>query len=197
MDKINLELFDFDGTLTDKDTFVDIIKFNEGFFKCYIGFLRYAPFLVLMKLNLYSNQKTKEMIFSYFFKGMHHAAFNALCKAYTEDRFPKIIRTKAIDYIKDSKAQKGIVSASMFPWVKLFAEKLGIDFVLATEVEIDENGLLTGKFASANCHGEEKVNRINKKLTARDSYAITAFGDSSGDKQMLAYADRGFFNYFK
>lgn len=197
MDKKLLELFDFDGTLTNKDTFVDLIKFQFGASKLLLGFGMYLPHLLLMKLKLYSNSKTKEKIFKHFFKGMDLHRFNKICQSYCDKRFAEIMRPSALTYIENSEAQKAIVSASIHNWVKCFAERLNIETVLATEIEIDKDGKLTGNFSSNNCHGDEKVVRINTLEIDRPSYQITAFGDSSGDKAMLNYADKGHYNYFK
>ena len=62
--------FDFDGTLTRRDSFVEFIRFVKGdkeFLKC---FLRYSLQLVAMKLGLYPNWKVKRQVFSYCFAGM-------------------------------------------------------------------------------------------------------------------------------
>ena len=59
--------FDFDGTLTTKDTLLEFIRYVCGDMAFTIGFLRYSPLLVLMKLGLYPNYKAKQKVFSYFF----------------------------------------------------------------------------------------------------------------------------------
>ena len=58
-------------------------------------------------------------------------------------------------------------------------------------------GRLTGRFLTKNCYGAEKVNRLREVLVApREEYYIVAFGDSRGDKELLAYADKGYFKPF-
>lgn len=72
------------------------------------------------------------------------------------------------------------------------------------------DGRLTGKFKSNNCYGEEKVHRICEALTTstnaygtlslsfdRVQYEIEAFGDSRGDKEMLAFANKGHYKPFR
>ena len=56
--------FDFDGTLTTKDTLLQFIRFAVGDRAFLAGFLRYSPLLVLMKLHLYPNWKAKQKVFS-------------------------------------------------------------------------------------------------------------------------------------
>ena len=104
-----------------------------------------------------------------------------------------------------------IVSASIDNWVRPFFEirnLKGIQ-VLGTQIEVVD-GKLTGHFKSNNCYGKEKVNRITEALVSsqashsestksfeRSEYEIEAFGDSRGDKEMLAFADKGHFKPFR
>ena len=70
---------------------------------------------------------------------------------------------------------------------------------LSTEakVEVDAAGCLTGRFATPNCYGPEKVRRIEAVWPHREQYDVSAFGDSRGDKEMLAYADQAYFKPFR
>ena len=76
--------FDFDGTLTTKDTLLEFIRFAKGNVGLAVGFLYYSPLIILMKLHLYPNWKAKQQVFSYFFKGMNIDDFNALCIHFAE-----------------------------------------------------------------------------------------------------------------
>ena len=73
---MKVHAFDFDGTLTRRDTLVEFIRYVKGdkeFLKC---FLRYSPQLVAMKVGLYPNWKVKRQVFSYCFAGMKEEVFN-------------------------------------------------------------------------------------------------------------------------
>ena len=76
--KRNIAAFDFDGTLTTRDSFLAFIKFACGTVSYYTGFLRFTPQLILMLLHLYPNWKAKERIFGHFFKGWQYSWFKAL-----------------------------------------------------------------------------------------------------------------------
>ena len=69
--------------------------------------------------------------------------------------------------------------------------------MLGTKVEVDAAGCLTGRFSTPNCYGPEKVRRIEAVWPHREQYDVSAFGDSRGDKEMLAYADQGYFKPFR
>ena len=62
--------FDFDGTLTRRDTFIEFIRYVFGTRRMLAGILRFAPILVLMKLGRYPNWKAKQLIFAHHYAGM-------------------------------------------------------------------------------------------------------------------------------
>lgn len=69
--------------------------------------------------------------------------------------------------------------------------------VLCTEAEFDGNDVLTGNFATDNCYGMEKVRRLKQKYPDRQKFKLVAYGDSSGDREMLDFADEGFNRHFQ
>ena len=86
------------------------------------------------------------------------------------------------------------MTASLDIWAKPFAEKWKMDLV-ATQAHF-ENDIFTGKFSTKNCNGQEKVNRIKKLIEKETFDKIIAFGDTSGDREMLSWADEGFYRFF-
>ena len=79
---MRIAVFDFDGTVTTKDTLLEFIKFVRGPVSFYAGFLRYAPQLLAYKSGIYPNWKVKQQIFSHFFKGMRLEDFNRLSEEF-------------------------------------------------------------------------------------------------------------------
>jgi phosphoserine phosphatase len=71
---------------------------------------------------------------------------------------------------------------------------VGIE-IISTEIEISNNKI-TGKLSTANCYGPEKVNRLKKLLSMDDYSTIYAYGDSKGDREMLALAQHPHFKPF-
>ncbi|MDR0506163.1 MAG: haloacid dehalogenase-like hydrolase [Dysgonamonadaceae bacterium] len=189
---MKIAAFDFDGTITTKDTFVEFICFAKGKFAFGSGFALFSPLLIAYKLRLYPNWKVKQQIFSFFFKGMKLADFDKLCADFTARNFPDLLNLKSLKAIEEhlqNGAQLVVISASPENWVRPFAEKLGISNVLCTELEINNEQRLTGKFASKNCYGQEKVNRLLQQYPNRNEYYLVAYGDSRGDSELLAFAD--------
>ena len=200
--KKKIYCFDFDGTLTTSDTLLEFIKYAKGRGRFLMVFLMYSPLLVLMKLHLYPNRKAKQQIFAHLFAGMRIEKFDALCRDFAEES-QHLLRPKGITLMHEALvagAQVFIVSASIDNWVRPFFDIRNLKGVqvLGTQIEV-EDGKLTGRFKSNNCYGKEKVHRIAEALKyfERSEYEIEAFGDSRGDKEMLAFADKGHFKPFR
>ncbi len=187
----NVAVFDFDGTLTKKDSFLEFIKFACGTWQFYIGFFLYSPVLSLMKLHLYPNWKVKQMIFSYFFKGMEYRRFQEFGRQFANE-IESFRREKIIGKLNahiDNGDTVYVISASIDEWVRPWCEQLGVANVLGTKIEVSSKGNITGKFLTKNCYGQEKVNRLLKEEPSRKDYYLYAYGDSRGDKEMLDFSD--------
>ena len=189
--------FDFDGTLTTRDTLLEFIRFACGTPRFLLGFLLYSPLLVLMKLRLYPNGKAKQKVLAHFFKWMTIGEFDALCQDFARTHRhllrPEVVRQ--LEQVLSEGAEVLIVSASIDHWVRPFFEGDRSQntgdrrlHVMGTQIEVVE-GRLTGRFLTPNCYGQEKVRRILAIYPDRSSYHLTAYGDSRGDREMLAFAD--------
>jgi HAD superfamily hydrolase (TIGR01490 family) len=190
--------FDFDGTITTKDTLFEFIRFAKGMLAFLRGIILFSPLLIAYKLKIYPNWKIKQRLFSYYFKGMKLSDFNQQCDEFCRQSM-HLIRHEAIVAIHkhiENDHSVVIISASIENWVRPMAEQLGISSILCTKLEVDKDACLTGHFASANCYGAEKVRRLLHLYPQRDDYYLIAYGDSKGDKELLNFADEMFYRRF-
>ncbi len=184
-----LALFDFDGTISSQDSFGHILQVSFPRSRYALGLLKLWPVLLAYKLGLYSNEKAKQHVLRFFFGGMSEADFNTLCEKYARKHLSEIIRPEALEALKKHKENNDrvvIVSASIENWLQPFAAEHGAELI-ATKMEV-ENGKITGNLSGPNCYGSEKVKRLRKHLQISDYDEIYAYGDSPGDKEMLAIA---------
>ena len=186
--------FDFDGTLTTRDTLIAFIRYACGTPRFLLGFLLHAPLLVLMKLRLYSNGKTKQRLFTWFFQGMSIETFDALCQSFALSH-RHLLRPDTVRLLQQALSEGAevlVVSASIDNWVQPFFSTFHLPpstfHVLCTQIEVID-GRLTGRFLTPNCYGQEKVRRILALHPDRSTYHLTAYGDSRGDRELLAFAD--------
>lgn len=193
-----IAFFDFDGTITTKDTLLEFIKYVKGSRSFLTGFLLNSPYLVAYKLNLIPNQLAKEKVMAYFFKNMPLSEFQQWCDRFAAEKISGLIRPKAaaaLQQLKQSGAEVVIVSASFGNWIQAWAFENNFQLI-ATKPEL-RDGKLTGRIAGKNCHGLEKVRRIKEAFDLQQYGAIQAYGDSSGDKPMLALATQAHYKPFR
>ncbi|MBO1922971.1 HAD family hydrolase [Thiomicrorhabdus sp. 6S3-12] len=193
-----LVLFDFDGTLTKKDSLPDFIQFACGRWRYYWGLLCLSPWLSLYVMKLMPNDKAKEKLLGHFFRGWDVARFNTLAREYSLSRIELLLRPKAQQAIENYQQQGAtivVISASLRNWLEPWCEQKGFELI-ATEFAAD-NGVLSGKFDGNNCYGQEKVRRIKQRYALDQFDFVHAYGDSSGDKPMLALADKSYYRVFE
>lgn len=184
-----IAFFDFDGTITSKDTLAEILKFIKGSSYYYTGILILSPIIVLYKLGFLSNHRAKELLLIYFLKGFDVDKFNALCRDFSEKKLPYLLKKSALHEIRkhlQNKTSVVIISASAENWILPWCSKYNIECI-ATKLEV-KNGKLTGKIEGRNCSGKEKVRHIKAKYQLSTYQKIYAYGDSKDDLPMLSLA---------
>jgi len=187
---MTLVLFDFDGTITTKDSFEDFILFSNGGLKTAEGLIKEAPALLGYLFGSMSNSRAKQKIFSRFYKGWPEEKFDATAREYASVGLPQILRPKAMAQVAWHRKEKHkivVVSASFENYLKPWCDAEHIDLI-ATGVQIEDHKL-TGNFSTPNCHGEEKVKRIQAAYNLKDFEFIYAYGDTKGDLPLKSIAD--------
>ena len=191
-----LYCFDFDGTLTYKDTMFMYLKFYDST-RYRIQFLRHVPLFILLKLKLAETEKVKKSFIGSILKGQTQEKIEQKSKQFFEHHYPKIVRENALDFIKNidrNNIQSLLVTASLDIWVKPFADELKMHLV-STRAEF-KDGVFTGNFIGKNCNGKEKLVRIKEEIHNSKYDKIIAFGDTSGDRPMLKWANEGHYQFF-
>lgn len=191
-----LYCFDFDGTLTYKDTMFMYLKFYDSV-KFRVQFIRHIPLFILLKLKLADTEKVKKSFIGSILKGQTQEKIEKKAKQFFEQHYPKIVRENAMDFINNidrNNTQSLLVTASLDIWTKPFAEALQMQLV-STRAEF-KGGVFTGNFIGKNCNGNEKLMRIKEEINNSKYDKIIAFGDTSGDKQMLKWANEGHYQFF-
>lgn len=195
--KKKIAFFDFDGTITTKDTLLEFIRYSKGNFLFFLGFLLNMPYLLAYKLKLISNQYAKEKVLRFFFHDTPVDRFKYYCTGFSENILPALIRPKALEEIKklqENNTMVVVVSASPENWIEEWAVKNGLQLI-ASKLEVN-NKKITGKILGKNCNGNEKVNRINASFDLSCYHVVAAFGDSNDDKPMLQLASHAYYRAF-
>jgi phosphatidylglycerophosphatase C len=183
--------FDFDGTLTRSDTlgpFLRGVAGNGAFLRALAGD---APRLALAGAGAASRDDAKERMLGRLLGGRAHADLVTHGHAYADQVVARRMRRDMVDRVRWHVARGheiAIVSASLDVYVDRVADLLGVESVLCSRLEVDDDGRVTGRLVGGNCRGLAKAARIREQFGA-DGYELWAYGDSAGDTEMLAAAD--------
>lgn len=191
-----LYFFDFDGTLTYKDTMFAFLKFYASN-KYRWQFIKHIPLFILLKIKLLDAESVKRSFIASILKGEKKSKLEEKAQAFFQKNYPELIRSNALDFIRNmdrDNTEAYLVTASLDIWTKPFADAFGFK-LLATQA-LFENDIFTGKFQTKNCNGQEKVNRILQEIKDKKYDKTIAFGDTSGDQPMLKWANEGHFRFF-
>ncbi len=195
--KKDIAFFDFDGTITTKDTMLEFAKYCHTATHYWLGMALISPWLVGIKMGLVSKEKAKEKFITYFFSNTSIQKFNNDCTSFTNEVIPHLIKADALQAIKKFQSENTevvIVSASAENWVAPWCVQQNIGF-LCTKLEVKENKI-TGKLMGQNCNGLEKANRIKQQFDTASYENIYCYGDTDGDKPMLQLATHPYYRLF-
>ena len=189
LQKINLKtlaLFDFDSTLFKKNSLIEFTKYSRGYLNFYFGLFYLSPYIILMKLRILSNRNVKQKFIQYFFKNMKYDYFKSVAFDFALYKIEKNLCSEIYKifqkHLKENH-QVYIVTASIPEWIEPWSQIYGVK-VIGTNLEIIAN-TITGKLATENCFGKEKVTRINASLKLEKFDEIYVYGSGKGDFEML------------
>lgn len=174
---MKINLYDFDKTIYDGDSSTDFFFYSLS---KYPKIAMIIPKIVLAgikyKLKKISKTAMKEVIFSFvkYVPDMdkHIASFWDTHRCYLKDFYMKTKHDKDV-----------IISASPEFLLKSITEELKVMKLIGSRVDIK-----TGKFKGLNCHGEEKVKRLNKEY--KDYEVLSSYSDSLSDIPILKLAKK-------
>ena len=189
-------VFDLDGTITKKDTYLPFLfgflrNHPQHIFRC--GFLPFAVFMHLAGMR--DNTWLKKVFLKAFLKGVNKEIVSEWVNEFVDKTIDYGLRDGAL-YELELHKQAGdtllLVSASLDVYVNTFGGKLGFDYVLCTNAEWDDQDRLTGGLISNNCYGEEKISRLKEWLHHQNRQHIDiAYSDHHSDIHLLSFAKTG------
>lgn len=187
--------FDFDGTITYGDTLFYFLLYTHGFFRTLGKLFFQIPHFVSFLIGVTTRQKAKESVVKAFYAGMPIDMIREMGENFAKEALNKHVRPEALKRLQWH-LRKGhrcvLISASLdvylIPWAKL----VGIHDVISSKLETNSEGIITGNLSGLNCWGPEKTEKLFALLGPK-KYRLYAYGDSKGDKELLASADYPFY----
>jgi len=190
--------FDFDGTLTSRDSFVAFLAWRAGAGRFAAHMVGLSPSMVSYLFH-HDRGRLKSRFARTFLGGLSQDEIAALARRFAETHARKLLRPDAVRSWKRWQAQGArmvIVTASPELIIAPFARGLGADLLLGTRFAFGDDGRFTGHLVGENCRGEEKVRRLREAF-GEDVRLEAAYGDTGGDHAMLGIADEQGMRVFK
>ncbi|UDF02489.1 HAD-IB family hydrolase [Asticcacaulis sp. AND118] len=191
-----IHAFDFDGTLTYKDSFTAFLAWECGHLRLGAAFVRH-PYMLMDYLRTRDRGALKSHLLFNLLGPVTRDHLQTRFGAFAEATGDRLFRPDAMQTWREvgQDALRVIVTASPEMLVGQFGEKLGAERTLGTRLGFDADDRLTPHLDGFNCRGEEKMRRLRQVYgDALDLEA--AYGDTSGDLEMLKAARQGHYRRF-
>ena len=195
--------FDFDGTITDRDTLVPFLVLAFGRLRVAAAFAA-LPFTGMgYLLRLVTIDEFKRRVLRRLVAGAAEPRLRALGPVHARAIAPWL-RAPALQRIAGHRAQRHLlvlVSSTLDLYLEPMAVQLGFDHVLCSRLEtvIDAHGAgrCTGELAGRDCTGVEKLHRLAACIGGLEDVQLHVYGDSAGDRELFAVADHPHFRPFR
>jgi phosphatidylglycerophosphatase C len=191
---VTVAAFDVDGTVTDRDCVVPFMRTVTGARRI-VPRLAARPVALVRALARRDRDEVKALAAAAAFRGHTLAHLSEHGVSFAQIVHDRWLRDDTIEILRAHRTAGDrvvLVSASFEVYLRPLGELLGVDDVLATRLQLAD-GVATGALDGANCRGPEKVRRLHHWITCeyggRDRVRVVAYGDSKGDRELLADAD--------
>jgi phosphatidylglycerophosphatase C len=191
---MNLALFDFDGTITDREMLPAFVRFAVPPARLRVWSWLLAPWVIGYRLGWVSGVSIRAKIARFGFRGMPVADYRAAGEFFARDVLPSVLRPEAMARIDWHRARGDtvvVVSGAYDVYLAPWCREHGLGLICSSLEILD--GRLTGRYAGAQCVGEEKARRVREQYALSSFDAVHAYGDTPEDAALLALADERWF----
>lgn len=186
----DLALFDFDGTITTRETFPDFIRLAIPRRRRRLGVLLFAPLVAGYRMGLVPVHTLRAALVRYAFSGVASEAIHRAGLRFAADALPPLVRPRMRERIDWHRARGDtvvVVSGGFDVYLAPWCEAHGIEWLCSSLAVHGDR--LTGRYAGAQCVAAEKVRRVRERYDLSGYAAIHAYGDTHEDHALLALAD--------
>ncbi len=191
--------FDFDGTLTYRDTLIPYIQYFTDRYHTAINLIGVVPAVIQFFIGQKTRQQVKETFLTNTIGGIQYAELQAKGTSFAHECIEKLLNPEGLKKLSwhQSEGHRCIlVSATLSAYLQPWVEEIGFQDLLCSQLEVDTFGRATGKLQGLNCWGQEKARLLQRLIGAKQNYLLYAYGDSRGDREMLNMADFPFYRKF-
>ena len=187
-------LFDFDQTLTKRDTLRPFAHYLAWEFCKPMGLVLLYFVLFLARLRVLDDKRMKEFFLRIFIKAEDVSSVNSVVKKYFKIHLDSLLIDRMFEVLiryRDNGDNVFIVSANFDFFLEPLIQLWGIDGVICTQTQKNK-GVFTGKIIGNTCKGKTKVERIRNRFSSKEISHMIAFGNRD-DKELLGLVGEGIF----
>lgn len=191
---MNLALFDFDGTLTVRETMPDFMHAAVAPTRLAIGKVVLAPLVIGYRAGWVSGNRVRAGIVDFGFRGVPETRLQAAGLAFANDVLSGVLRADAmarLQWHRERGDTVAVVSGGLDTYLSHWCAARGVE-VICSRLE-SRDGRMTGRYRGAQCVGEEKARRIRAHYDLSRYERIHAYGDTHEDHAMLGLAHEAWY----
>jgi phosphatidylglycerophosphatase C len=203
-----LAVFDFDRTLTTRDTSLSFLAFAAGRARLAVSLLLGGPrFLADLTVAAARGRSTApgwpslrdrwelgvhDRLLRALFRGRSAADLDALGRRFATEVLGAMVAPEALAQVAWHRARGDrcvLVTGSLETYMEPWGKGAGFERVLASRLARDGARTIAGGFDGEPCWGDVKLARLREAVGSLDGYTLIVYGNEPGDRALLDAAD--------
>jgi phosphatidylglycerophosphatase C len=193
---MDLALFDFDGTITDRETMPDFMRAAVRPHRLWLGSILLLPFIFGYRARLVSGTLVRRAICGFGFWRIPALELEEHGLRFARDVLPATLRPEAMERIAWHKRRGDtvvVVSGGLDLYLSHWCHEHGIE-LLCSALEQRE-GRFTGRYRGRQCVGDEKARLVRERFPPSQFSRVFAYGDTPEDRELLALAHEPYYRW--
>ena len=193
---MDLALFDFDGTITDRETMPDFMRAAVRPRRLAVGKVLFLPLIVGYKLGLVPGSLVRSAICRFGFRGVPVEEVESQGARFAEAFLPGTLRPEALERIAWHKARGDtvvVVSGGLDVYLRHWAQVHGLELICSSLEQ--RSGRFTGRYQGSQCVAAEKARLVRERYPLSDFSVVHAYGDTVEDHELLALAHEPYYRW--
>lgn len=193
---MDLALFDFDGTLSVRETFGAFLREAVSPRRLAAGHLLLAPLVAGYRLRLVPGSLTRAGIMAYAFRGACATRLAACGQRFADQHLPSLLRPEAMRRLawhRDRGDTVAVVSGALDVYLQPWCRAQGVASLCSALAQ--RGGRLTGRYRGPQCVGAEKARRVRAHYDLARFGRIFAYGDTHEDLALLQLAHEAYYRW--
>jgi phosphatidylglycerophosphatase C len=203
-----LAVFDFDGTLTTRDSSLPFLAFAAGRARLAASLVLRGP-LLLADLTLAVGRSRASAdgwsllrerwelavhgrLLGALFRGRTEADLRELGRRFAAEALDAMVAPAALAQVAWHRSRGHrcvLVTGSLDTYMEPWGLRAGFERVLASRVAHDLERVVVGGFEGEPCWGDAKLARLREAVGPLEDYTVVVYGNEPADRQLLDAAD--------